>query len=143
LDPLIKRPASHLNSQALSSQNHQKPHEENQALIPDFPNASAARFQRSDPSKKQEPAAANSELSPHHSISFAGSRCHSGQGEASGIVAGYSSQAHAASLLRKLAGRVQRLGPCRRDPEAFHVEKSEIKAELLGLALLLSGGGMS
>lgn len=44
----------------------------------------------------------------------------------------------AVSLLRTLAGRVRRLSPSHRDPEAFFVEKSEIEAELRGLALALS-----
>lgn len=37
-------------------------------------------------------------------------------------------------LLRKLAARVERNMPNHRDPEAFHVEKSEIACELRRLA---------
>lgn len=37
-------------------------------------------------------------------------------------------------LLRKLAARVERNVPNHRDPEAFHVEKSEIACELRRLA---------
>jgi len=33
-----------------------------------------------------------------------------------------------------LAARVARLIPCRRDPEAFHLEKADIAAELRRLA---------
>lgn len=36
--------------------------------------------------------------------------------------------------LDELAGRVARLIPCRRDPEAFHLEKADIAAELRRLA---------
>lgn len=36
--------------------------------------------------------------------------------------------------LDELARRVGRLAPCRRDPERFHVEKSEIAHELRRLA---------
>ncbi len=36
--------------------------------------------------------------------------------------------------LDELAGRVARLIPCRRDPEAFHIEKAEIAATLRRLA---------
>jgi hypothetical protein len=36
--------------------------------------------------------------------------------------------------LLDLADRVRRLGPDRRDPERFHVEKSELAAELRRLA---------
>ena len=38
------------------------------------------------------------------------------------------------STLDDLAGRVARLIPCRRDPEAFHIEKAEIAATLRRLA---------
>lgn len=37
-------------------------------------------------------------------------------------------------ILRKLAARVDRNVPNHRDPEAFHVEKSEIAGELRRLA---------
>jgi hypothetical protein len=39
-----------------------------------------------------------------------------------------------AAELHALADRVRRLAPSHRDPEAFHVEKGEIAAELLELA---------
>lgn len=52
-------------------------------------------------------------------------------------------QGDVASLLRQLAGRVRRLGPSHRYPEAFHLEKSEIEHELRSLALSLSAGGRS
>jgi hypothetical protein len=54
---------------------------------------------------------------------------------------GVRCQGDAASLLRELAGRVGRLGPSHRNPEAFHIEKSEIEAELRRVALALDGGG--
>ena len=40
-----------------------------------------------------------------------------------------------------LADRVRRLCPDRRDPERFHIEKSEIEHELRELARVLPGGG--
>ncbi len=40
-----------------------------------------------------------------------------------------------------LADRVGRLCPDRRDPERFHIEKSEIEHELRELARVLPGGG--
>ena len=42
--------------------------------------------------------------------------------------------------LEELAGRVRRLVPLHRDPEAFHEEKSEIEADLRRLARVLPGG---
>ena len=39
-----------------------------------------------------------------------------------------------AEALLDLARRVRRLTPCRRDPERFHVEKSEIEAALRRMA---------
>ena len=39
-----------------------------------------------------------------------------------------------ADTLLDLARRVRFLSPCRRDPEKFHCEKSEIEAVLRGLA---------
>lgn len=50
-------------------------------------------------------------------------------------------QGDPASLLRELAGRVRRLGLSHRNPEAFHIEKSEIEAELRRVALALDRGG--
>lgn len=41
------------------------------------------------------------------------------------------------AALSSLAGRVRRLAPSHRDPEAFHEEKSAIEAELRGLAKVL------
>jgi hypothetical protein len=43
--------------------------------------------------------------------------------------------------LGNLAGRVRRLRPCHRDPERFHLEKSEIETELRRLSLKLRQGG--
>lgn len=43
----------------------------------------------------------------------------------------------AAEALVGLAGRVRRLAPSHRDPEAFHEEKSAIEAELKALARVL------
>ena len=40
---------------------------------------------------------------------------------------------------RDLARRVRRLAPSHRDPEAYHVEKSEIVAGLLSLARRMEG----
>ncbi|MDX5930504.1 hypothetical protein [Acidiphilium acidophilum] len=40
----------------------------------------------------------------------------------------------ATETLLALAARIARLGPYRRDPERYHVEKSEIAAELRRLA---------
>lgn len=39
-----------------------------------------------------------------------------------------------AAALLGLAGRVRRLAPSHRDPEAFHMEKSAIEGELKALA---------
>jgi hypothetical protein len=39
-----------------------------------------------------------------------------------------------AERLAELAKRVRRLAPSHRDPERYHVEKSEIEHELRGLA---------
>lgn len=36
--------------------------------------------------------------------------------------------------LTALADRVRRLSPCHRDPERFHLDKSEIEADLRRLA---------
>lgn len=40
---------------------------------------------------------------------------------------------------RDLARRVRRLAPSHRDPEAYHIEKSEIAAELMTLARRMEG----
>jgi len=40
----------------------------------------------------------------------------------------------AATELEELANRVSRLTVCRRDPERFHVDRSEIVAEMRKLA---------
>jgi hypothetical protein len=40
-----------------------------------------------------------------------------------------------AEHLRDLANRVARLGPNRRDPEKFHLDKSDVVAELRRLAM--------
>ena len=40
-------------------------------------------------------------------------------------------------LIRDLIGKLERLSPCRHDPERFHVDKSEIRS---GLRQLLSEG---
>jgi hypothetical protein len=39
-----------------------------------------------------------------------------------------------AELLAALARRLERLRPCHRDPEQFHIEKSEIATELRRMA---------
>jgi hypothetical protein len=44
-----------------------------------------------------------------------------------------------AEHLRDIANRVQRLGPNRRDPERFHVDKAELVAELRRLATNCTG----
>ena len=49
-------------------------------------------------------------------------------------ISGEWNQPPPTSTLDELAGRVARLVPCRRDPEAFHLEKAEIAATLRRLA---------
>jgi hypothetical protein len=49
-------------------------------------------------------------------------------------ISGEWKQATPSPTLDELAGRVARLIPCRRDPEAFHIEKAEIAATLRRLA---------
>lgn len=43
--------------------------------------------------------------------------------------------------ITELAERVERLAPSHRDPERFHLEKSEIAAELRATAQVLLGTG--
>jgi hypothetical protein len=43
--------------------------------------------------------------------------------------------------LAELAGRMRRLRPDHRDPEAYYIEKSEIEHELRQLARQLGAGG--
>jgi hypothetical protein len=45
------------------------------------------------------------------------------------------------SAVEALADRLQRLAPSHRDPEAFHVEKSSLVAELRELAGAMRRGG--
>lgn len=40
-----------------------------------------------------------------------------------------------AARLEAITSRLQRLAPCHRDPERFHVDKSEIVAELRRMAM--------
>lgn len=44
------------------------------------------------------------------------------------------------ATLIALADRLRRLGPSRRDPERFHIDKSEIEAELRLLARRITHG---
>lgn len=45
----------------------------------------------------------------------------------------------AAEKLRHAARRVRRNDPAHGDPESFHIEKSELEAELRGVAEMLDG----